>query len=211
MPLWEKRNHRPLRWTSPLQRGSRLRNGCSGCVIPKPEPVSVPASRVCVSAISVMRTQSAVVSGNSGLTTALATACIMLRVVQGRFSCSVGVIRPPRLQISGRPRRTGPSTSRGGRMSRLTKTYRESRLQALQEPNEAAEYLTAALEAGDTAVFLLALRDVADARGISTLAAKAQLNRENLYRMLSEHGNPQLDSLTALLDSLDLRLAVAVK
>jgi probable addiction module antidote protein len=96
-------------------------------------------------------------------------------------------------------------------MSRLTKTYRESRLQALQEPNEAAEYLTAALEAGDTAVFLLALRDVADARGISTLAAKAQLNRENLYRMLSEHGNPQLDSLTALLDSLDLRLAVAVK
>jgi DNA-binding phage protein len=46
---------------------------------------------------------------------------------------------------------------------------------------------------------------------MSTLAAKAQLNCENLYRMLSEHGNPQLDSLTALLDALDLRLAVAVK
>jgi probable addiction module antidote protein len=71
--------------------------------------------------------------------------------------------------------------------------------------------LTAALAEEDSAVFLLALRDVADARGMSTLAAKAQLNRENLYRMLSEHGNPQLDSLTALLDALDLRLAVAVK
>jgi probable addiction module antidote protein len=96
-------------------------------------------------------------------------------------------------------------------MSRLTKNYRDSLLRTLQDPQEAAEYLTAALEEGDSTVFLLALRDVADARGLGTLAAKAQLNRENLYRILSEHGNPQLDSLTALLDSLDLRLAVAVK
>ena len=96
-------------------------------------------------------------------------------------------------------------------MSRLTKNYCESLLQALQDSQEAAEYLTAALAESDSATFLLTLRDVADARGMSTLAAKARLNRENLYRMLSEHGNPQLDSLTALLDALDLRLAVAVK
>jgi probable addiction module antidote protein len=96
-------------------------------------------------------------------------------------------------------------------MSRLTKNYRESLLQALQEPQEAAEYLTAVLEESDSATFLLALRDVADARGMSPLTAKAQLNRENLYRMLSENGNSQLDSLTALLNGLDLRLAVAVK
>jgi probable addiction module antidote protein len=96
-------------------------------------------------------------------------------------------------------------------MSRLTKSYRESLLQALPDPQEAAEYLPAALEEGDSATFLLALRDVADAGGMSTLAANAQLNRENLNHMLSEHGNPQLDSLTALLDALDLRLAVAVK
>ena len=96
-------------------------------------------------------------------------------------------------------------------MDNRTKDYRESLLHDLQDPGEAAAYLTAALEEGDSAVFLLALRDVADARGMSMLAAKAQLNRENLYRMLSEHGNPQLDSLTALLDALDLRLAVTVK
>ena len=96
-------------------------------------------------------------------------------------------------------------------MNRLTKDYRESLLQALQDPQEAAAYLTAALEEGNSATFLLALRDVADARGMGSFAANAQLNRENLYRMLSEHGNPQLDSLTALLDALDLRLAVAVK
>jgi probable addiction module antidote protein len=96
-------------------------------------------------------------------------------------------------------------------MNHLAKDYRESLLQALQDPQEAAAYLTAALEEGDSATFLLALRDVADARGMGSLAAKAQLNRDNLYRILSEHGNPQLDSLTALLDALDLRLAVAVK
>jgi len=96
-------------------------------------------------------------------------------------------------------------------MSKLTKSYQESLLQALQNPQEAAEYLTAALEDGDSAVFLLALRNVADAQGMRTVAHKAQLNRENLYRMLSEQGNPQLGSLTALLDALNLRLAITVK
>jgi probable addiction module antidote protein len=96
-------------------------------------------------------------------------------------------------------------------MSDLTKNYREALLHDLQDPVEAAAYLTAALEEGDSAVFLLALRDVADARGVNVLAIKGQLNRENLYRMLSERDNPQLDNLTALLDALDLRLAVAVK
>ena len=96
-------------------------------------------------------------------------------------------------------------------MSKLTKSYQESLLQALQTPQEAAEYLTAALEDGDSAVFLLALRNVADAQGMKTVARKAQLNRENLYRMLSEQGNPQLGSLTALLDALNLRLAITVK
>ena len=96
-------------------------------------------------------------------------------------------------------------------MPKLTKSYQESLLQALQNPQEAAEYLTAALEDGDSAVFLLALRNVADAQGMRTVAHKAQLNRENLYRMLSEQGNPQLGSLRALLNALNLRLAITVK
>ena len=96
-------------------------------------------------------------------------------------------------------------------MPKLTKSYQEALLQALQNPQEAAEYLTAALEDGDSAVFVLALRNVADAQGMRTVAHKAQLNRENLYRMLSEQGNPQLGSLTALLDAINLRLAITVK
>ena len=96
-------------------------------------------------------------------------------------------------------------------MPKLTKSYQESLLQALQNPQEAAEYLTAALEDGDSAVFLFALRNVADAQGMRTVAHKAQLNRENLYRMLSAQDNPQLGSLRALLDALNLRLSITVK
>ncbi|MDA0709897.1 MAG: hypothetical protein O3B73_06790 [bacterium] len=43
------------------------------------------------------------------------------------------------------------------------------------------------------------------------LAQDAQLNRESMYRMLSEHGNPQFASLTAILKELGLKLSVEVK
>jgi probable addiction module antidote protein len=70
-------------------------------------------------------------------------------------------------------------------------------------------YLNACLEDEDERVFLLALRDVADAHGgIRVLSRNAHLNRESLYRMLSKSGNPSLDSLAAVLNACGLRLAV---
>jgi probable addiction module antidote protein len=58
-------------------------------------------------------------------------------------------------------------------------------------------------------VFLLALRDVADAHGgIGALSRNTHLNRESLYRMLSRSGNPSLDSLDAVLNAVGLRLSV---
>ena len=81
----------------------------------------------------------------------------------------------------------------------------------LRDPAEAAAYLNAALADGSQDVFLMALRDVAKARGLTRLARETSLNRENMYRILSEEGNPQLSSLKALLDSLGLRLAVEPK
>lgn len=95
-------------------------------------------------------------------------------------------------------------------MTQLTVSYAEGLQVALSDPAEAAAYLDAALAENDQALFLLALRDVAEARGMSQVAQDARLNRENLYRMLSESGNPQLASLMSLLDSVGLRLAVEV-
>jgi DNA-binding phage protein len=42
-------------------------------------------------------------------------------------------------------------------------------------------------------VSLLALRNVAEANGgMATVAVKANLSRERLYRMLSKKGNPEI-------------------
>ena len=96
-------------------------------------------------------------------------------------------------------------------MKRLTKDYQASLIEALRDPEEAAAYLTAALAEQDIPTFLLALRNVAEAKGMRALATKAQLNRESLYRMLSEQGNPHLASVQALLRALDLELTVTAK
>jgi probable addiction module antidote protein len=96
-------------------------------------------------------------------------------------------------------------------MARLRR-YEEILDEDLQNPAEAAGYLNACLEDGDPEVFLLALRDVARARGgVAQLAEATELNREHLYRMLSAKGNPELRSLESLLDALGFRLSVTLK
>ncbi len=93
-------------------------------------------------------------------------------------------------------------------MNKPTTPYQEGLQAALTDPEEAAAYLNAALEENDQAIFLLALRDITEARGFTTMAQETLLNRENLYRMLSSTGNPQLTNLNTLLQSFGLRLAV---
>lgn len=96
-------------------------------------------------------------------------------------------------------------------MSKITTSYREGLMKDLADPEEAAAYLNAALEEGSQEVFLMALRDIADAKGMVRLSKKAHLNRVSLYRMLSGKGNPQLSSLAIILKNIGLRLAVEVR
>jgi probable addiction module antidote protein len=95
-------------------------------------------------------------------------------------------------------------------MSKPSTSYQEGLIKDLANPDEAAAYLNAALEDGDKEVFLMALRDIAEAKGMARLSKKAKLNRESMYRMLSRRGNPQLSSLTSILENAGLRLAVQV-
>ena len=89
--------------------------------------------------------------------------------------------------------------------------YQADTIESLRDAREAEEYLNAALEEDDPELFLLALRNVAEAQGgVASLAEKTKLNRESLYRMLSERGNPEFKSLDALLHALGFRLAVAM-
>src|SRR5262245_51466495 len=78
-----------------------------------------------------------------------------------------------------------------------------------KETDFAAEYLRAALEEEDEPrVLLIALRHVAQAHGIARVAEAAGIERESLYRALSERGNPRLSTLVAVARSLGLRLTV---
>ncbi len=92
-------------------------------------------------------------------------------------------------------------------MPKRTTDYRTELLQDLGSPDEAAHYLNAALE-DSPEMFLVALRDVAEARRMARVAGEAGVAREALYRMLCETGNPRYSSLTGILKALGLRLAI---
>ena len=57
----------------------------------------------------------------------------------------------------------------------------------------------------------MALKDVAKAKGISEISRMTNLNRENLYKILSRKGNPKLTSLNSVLHGMGLKLAVEVE
>lgn len=95
-------------------------------------------------------------------------------------------------------------------MKKVTEKYENNLKEDLRDPVEAAEYLNAALEDGSQEVFLMALKDIANAKGISEIARETKLNRENLYRILSTQGNPKLKSLNSVLHSVGLKLSVEV-
>lgn len=94
-----------------------------------------------------------------------------------------------------------------------TSDYQTSLLQSLTDKDEAVAYLKVALEEyeddHDAEVFMLALRNVAQARGgISQLSEKTKLNREHLYRILSKRGNPRLITLDTVLRGLGFKLSI---
>ena len=55
----------------------------------------------------------------------------------------------------------------------------------------------------------MALRAVTEAQGgISRLAERTHLNRQNLYRALSSRGNPKLNTIGTILHGLGFKLSV---
>jgi probable addiction module antidote protein len=83
----------------------------------------------------------------------------------------------------------------------------------LQDKRLAALYLEECLADGNIDLFKRALKDVADAQlgGVTALSREVELNRQSLYRSLSEDGNPRLDTLAKVLDALGLRMSITTK
>ena len=88
-------------------------------------------------------------------------------------------------------------------------SYQDYLIESLQDPEEAAGYLNAALQGGDLDVFLLALQNVIKAQGgISQLAKKIHKSRTSLYKALSEKGNPYLKNTSQILAAIGMHFAV---
>jgi probable addiction module antidote protein len=93
-------------------------------------------------------------------------------------------------------------------MNARDKSYDESLDAALRDPVEAAAYLNAIIEMDDLAALLLALRQVAKARGMAEVARRADVGQKTLFKALSESGNPTITTVHKVLHAVGLRLSV---
>jgi probable addiction module antidote protein len=80
----------------------------------------------------------------------------------------------------------------------------------LSDPEMASAYLNDARRESREA-FLMALADVVKVAQVSRVAKEAGLQRETLYRSLSEQGNPTHWTLSSVLDVLELDFEIVPK
>ncbi len=97
-------------------------------------------------------------------------------------------------------------------MKKKARTFDEWRLDQLKDPKSSRMYIEIALEEyeedQDKEALFVALRNVTEAQGgISQLADRTGLNRQNLYNALSRNGNPRFDTLEAILNALGFRIS----
>lgn len=94
-------------------------------------------------------------------------------------------------------------------MTGRSRSYKESLLRRLRDNTEAVNYLQAALEDSQSA-FLVALKNVLDSRKVAAVARASKLNRVHIHQMLTESGNPTLNSLEKILRAIGLRLEIGL-
>lgn len=71
-----------------------------------------------------------------------------------------------------------------------------------------ASYLSAELAAGDPKYIKIALSNIARARNMTALAAKAGLTRAGLYRALEPDSKAEYATIQKIMNALDMRLVV---
>ncbi len=69
-----------------------------------------------------------------------------------------------------------------------------------------AEYMTVVLEAEDSDLLLLALSDIARAKGMTQVAKESGLGRESLYKALAPGAKPRFDTVLKVAKALGVRL-----
>lgn len=69
-------------------------------------------------------------------------------------------------------------------------------------------YLEAAFEEGDPDLIVAAIGDIARARGMSEIAANANVSREVMYKSFRQGGNPTLKTLSQVARALGYKLNI---
>jgi probable addiction module antidote protein len=75
----------------------------------------------------------------------------------------------------------------------------------LDDEDAIAEYMTAVLEANDHDMLLLALSDVARAKGMAQVAKDAGLGRESLYKALAPGAKPRFETVMKVARALGVK------
>lgn len=82
-----------------------------------------------------------------------------------------------------------------------------------QDEENVKEYINAALEQyfedHNKELFLASLKEVIKAKGgVTEFSRQVHINRQHIYKMLSDKGNPSFDNIGSLLIALGLKLQV---
>ena len=75
----------------------------------------------------------------------------------------------------------------------------------LDDEEAVAEYMTAVLETNDLDLLLLALSDVARAKGMAQVAKDAGLGRESLYKALAPGAKPRFETVMKVARALGVK------
>ena len=76
----------------------------------------------------------------------------------------------------------------------------------LDDEETIAAYLSAVLEDDDPDLFLVAIKDVARARGMTQLAKDTGMGRESLYKALAPGAKPRYDTILKVVKALGVTL-----
>ena len=98
-------------------------------------------------------------------------------------------------------------------MNRTSRSHDQTVIELLREdPDFADDYFATAFdeinEPSGREALLAALRHIAEAQGMATIAERAGIKRESLYRALSPKGNPTIKTLMAVTSAAGLKLSV---
>jgi probable addiction module antidote protein len=79
----------------------------------------------------------------------------------------------------------------------------------LHNDEDIKQAINTALSDSDPRILVLVLKDIAKIKGMTELAQKTGLNRENLYRILSGKTKPRWETVHKVLNAFDVKLKVA--